>query len=81
MPKPVCLYQAYGMFCIAYRTKLRRTKVTKFFGGDENFVQRKIWSDENLSKFIFLNVTVNDRLSAHCRDFRINTFFQWTKLW
>ena len=25
--------------CLPYRTKLRRTKVTNFFGGNENFVQ------------------------------------------
>ena len=57
---------------VPYRTKLRRTKVTKFFGGDENFVRRKILSDEHfVQKFFY--VTVNDRLSAHCRDFRNNT--------
>ena len=48
--------------------------MTKYFGGDENFVQT------------FFYVTVNDRLSAHCRDFRNNTkfpmdkIFCWTKV-
>ena len=38
---------------IPYRTKLRRTKVTNFFGGDENFVRRKILSDESFVQFFF----------------------------
>ena len=54
--------------------KLRRTKVTKFFGGDENFVRRKFGPN------LFLNVTLNDRLSAHCRDFRNNTKFSMDKI-
>ena len=33
---------------IPYRTKLRRTKVTKFYGGDEKFGPTKIYS-----KFFF----------------------------
>ena len=61
------LYYNANQWLIPYRTKLRRTKVTKFFWGDENFVH-----------IFFINVTVNDRLSANCRDFRNNTIFQWT---
>ena len=65
---------------VPYRTKLRRTKVTKYFGGDENFVGRKIWSDENFVQIFFLNVTVNDRLSANWRDFINNTKFPMDKM-
>ena len=54
--------------------------MTKFFGGDENFVRRKIWYDENFVQIFFLNVTVNDRLSAHCRDFRNNTKLSMDKI-
>ena len=38
---------------IPYRTKQCRTKVTKFLGSDENFVRRKILSDESFVIFVF----------------------------
>ena len=34
---------------VPYRKKLSRTKVTKFFGGDEKFCSTKILSDKVLS--------------------------------
>ena len=35
---------------VPYRTKQCRTKVTKFFAGNENFVRRKFLSDENFDR-------------------------------
>ena len=46
MQKPLLPQIFRGCQDIPYRTKKCRTKVTKFFESDENFVRRNILSDE-----------------------------------
>ena len=48
---------------VLYRTKQCRTKVTQFFAGDENFVKRKILSDE---KFCLANNFVQNQIFEYC---------------
>ena len=43
--------------------KFRRTKVTKFSDGDENFVQRKILFDENFVRHCFVREGILSNIS------------------
>ena len=44
-------YVIYVLFVLPYRTKIRRTKVSKFQLGVENFVRRNILSVENFVQY------------------------------
>ena len=55
MKKEFCKQKGENVFAnydnsLPYRTKQCRTKVTKFFVGDENFVRQIILSDENFGQ-------------------------------
>ena len=52
---------------IPYRTKIRRTKVSKFQLSVENFVRRNILSVENFVQY--LNTKVRKKIGQNCRNF------------
>ena len=58
---------------ISYRTKIHRTKLSKFWLGVENFVRRKILSVENFVQCCNTNVKQKSdkilEISAWCRKF------------
>jgi len=64
---------------IPYRTKIRRTKVSKFQLGVENFVRRNILSVENFVQYFNTKVRQKSdktvEISAWCRKFCPTKYF------
>ena len=69
------LFKSY----IPYRTKIRRTKVSKFQLGVENFVRRNILSVENFVQYFNTKVRQKSdktvEISAWCRKFCPTKYF------
>ena len=67
------------LFLLPYRTKIRRTKVSKFQLGVENFVRRNILSVENFVQYFNTKVRQKSdktaEISAWCRKFCPTKYF------
>ena len=67
------------LFILPYRTKIRRTKLSKFRLGVENFVRRKTLSVENFVQCFNTKVRQKSdksvEISARCRKFCLTKHF------